>query len=154
MHHKNQDKSYLSFDDEFYAQELFEENELTGYLSKNMIKSDKSVYEYVVYDSGVEEKFAERFEQNDSVKVYAKLPNWFIVDTPLGGYNPDWAVLIDKNGEQKLYFVVETKGNILSEELREREIDKIACGHKHFEALDSGVQFQETDDFERFMESM
>lgn len=62
MQHKNQDKSYLSFDDEFYAQELFEENKLYGYFCKNIKKSDKSIYEYVVYDSGVEEEFAERFE--------------------------------------------------------------------------------------------
>lgn len=145
---------YKLGEDEFYAQELFEENELYGYLSKNMIKSDKSIYEYVVYDSNVEEEFAQKFEKNNSVKVYAKLPNWFKIDTPLGGYNPDWAVLIEKDGEEKLYFVVETKGNILADELRQRETDKITCGHKHFEALGNEVQFKESDDFKKFIESV
>ena len=75
--------------DEYYAQELFETKELTGYLSKNMIESKKSVYEYVVYDSANEESFATSFENNNSVKLYAKLPGWFTIATPLGTYNPD-----------------------------------------------------------------
>jgi type III restriction enzyme len=69
--------------------------ELTGYLYKNMIESKKSVYEYVVYDSATEESFAKSFENNNRVKLYAKLPSWFTIPTPLGSYNPDWAVLID-----------------------------------------------------------
>lgn len=139
-------------DDEFYAQELFEENELYGYLTKNMIESEKSIYEYVVYDSGVEEEFAKKFENNKRVKVYAKLPDWFRIDTPLGRYNPDWAVLIERDGEEKLYFVVETKGSILAEDLRLKEFSKIACGRKHFEALGNDVKFKECDDFVEFME--
>lgn len=140
--------------DEYYAQELFESKELYGYLSKNMIHSDKSVYDYVVYDSNVEAEFAQKFENNEDVKMYVKLPDWFKVDTPLGGYNPDWAVLIEKDGTERLYFVVETKGNILAEELREREYRKIQCGHKHFEALGNDVVFTESDNFEKFKESV
>jgi len=141
-------------EDQFYAQELFEDQELYGYLSKNMMESDKSVYEYVVYDSGVEEEFAKKFEKNNSIKIYAKLPDWFKIDTPLGSYNPDWAVLVGKNNEEKLYFVLETKGSILAEELRLREVSKIACGHKHFEAIGTEVEFLETDDFNSFIESV
>lgn len=140
--------------DEYYAQELFESEELYGYLSKNMIASDKSVYDYIVYDSNVEAEFAQKFENNEDVKMYVKLPNWFKVDTPLGGYNPDWAVLIEKDGTEKLYFVVETKGNILAEELREREKRKIQCGHRHFEALGNDVVFTEADSFEKFKENV
>lgn len=139
-------------EDEFYAQELFENEELFGYLSKNMVESEKSVYDYVICDSDVEAEFAKRFEKNNSVKVYAKLPDWFKIDTPLGAYNPDWAVLIDKNGEEKLYFVVETKGKTLFDELRLKELNKIACGHKHFEALGNDVRFEEHDSFEKFIE--
>ena len=141
-------------DDEYYAQELFESEELHGYLSKNMIHSDKSVYDYIIYDSSVEAEFAKKFENNEDIKMYVKLPDWFKVDTPLGGYNPDWAVLIEKDGTEKLYFVVETKGNILKEELREREYRKIQCGHKHFEALDNDVVFTEADSFEKFKENI
>jgi type III restriction enzyme len=119
-----------------------------------MLESDKSVYDYVVYDSDVEAEFAKKFESNNRVKVYAKLPNWFKIETPLGNYNPDWAVLIEKDGQEKLYFVIETKGNILAEELRGRELSKIACGHKHFEAIGNGVQFEQHDDFNEFIESI
>lgn len=141
-------------DEEFYAQELFETQELSGYLSKNMISSEKSVYDYIIYDSDVEAEFAKKFENNDSVKMYIKLPDWFKVETPLGSYNPDWAVLIEKDNTEKLYFVVETKGNILAEELGEREYKKIQCGHKHFEALGNETIFKETDSFERFIENV
>lgn len=139
-------------DNEYYAQELFENQELTGYLSRNMIESTKSVYQYVVYDSTNEETFAEKFENNNSVKLYAKLPDWFKIATPLGSYNPDWAVLIEQDGKDKLYFVLETKGNILTEALRPTENAKIECGHRHFEALGQGAVFEEIDDFNKFIE--
>lgn len=139
-------------DDKYYAQELFENKELTGYLSKNMIASKKSVYEYVIYDSGNEETFATSFENNKSVKLYAKLPNWFKIPTPLGSYNPDWAVLIERDGVDKLYFVLETKGDIMFDALRPTEDAKIQCGIKHFEALGNDVIFEKADNFEAFME--
>ncbi len=122
-------------DDYFYAQELFSQEELTGYL-KNTLESGKSVYQRVVYDSaGVERKFAQDLENNEAVKVYAKLPGWFTVPTPLGTYNPDWAVLVENDGEEKLYFVVETKGSRWWDDLRHKEGAKIKCGEKHFAVL-------------------
>lgn len=139
-------------EDQYYAQELFENQELTGYLSKNMIESKKSVYEYVVYDSGIEETFATSFENNKSVKLYAKLPNWFRIATPLGTYNPDWAVLIERDGMNKLYFVLETKGDIMFNALRPSESAKIECGIKHFKALGNDVMFEKADSFADFME--
>lgn len=125
-------------DDHYYAQKLFKQEELTGYL-KNTLKTQKSVYEHVVYDSaGVERRFAEELEANEAVKVYAKLPGWFKVPTPLGTYNPDWAVLIEDEGQEKLYFVVETKGSGWWDDLRHKEGAKIACGKEHFAALAKG----------------
>lgn len=141
-------------DDSYYAQELFETEELSGYLLKNMISSEKSVYEYIIYDSDKEAEFAKKFEKSDSVKMYIKLPTWFKIETPLGSYNPDWAVLIEKDNTEKLYFVVETKGNILAEELREREYRKIQCGYKHFEALGNETKFRQSDNFEKFIENI
>ncbi|MCR3907098.1 MAG: DEAD/DEAH box helicase family protein [Tenericutes bacterium] len=141
-------------DDEFYAQELFETEELSGYLNKNMIESKRSVYDYVIYDSEVEKGFASKFEANEHVKVYAKLPSWFVIETPLGNYNPDWAVLIDVEGREKLYFVIETKGSIIPDDLRPKELSKIECGYKHFEALGSNVKFKETDDFVDLMNNI
>ena len=135
-------------DESYYAQELFETKELAGYLERNIIQSKKSVYDHVVYDSDVERKFAQKFELSDEVKVFAKLPNWFKINTPLGAYNPDWAVLIERDGDSKLYFVVESKGSILSDALRPAETAKITCGKEHFKALGTDVTFTEADSFE------
>ncbi|MHA6183629.1 type III restriction-modification system endonuclease [Pseudomonas mohnii] len=125
-------------DDHFYAQELFQQEELKGYL-KNTLETQKSVYTHVVYDSiGVEKTFAEDLEKNEAVKVYAKLPSWFKIPTPLGTYNPDWAVVVDDSGQEKLYFVVETKGSTWWGDLRHVEGAKIKCGERHFEEVASG----------------
>ena len=125
-------------DEYYYAQELFEQEELTGYL-KNMLAATKSVNEHVVYDSsGVERTFAEELEKNEAVKVYAKLPGWFKVPTPLGTYNPDWAVLVEKDSAERLYFVVETKSSLFTDDLRDKEGAKIECGKAHFKALAVG----------------
>lgn len=128
----------------YYAQELFAQEELTGYL-KNMVAVKKSVYEYVIYDSaGTEYNFAQALEKNEAVKVYAKLPPWFKVPTPLGSYNPDWAVLVDIQGRERLYFVVETKSSLFTDDLRDKESGKIECGKAHFKALavgDNPAQF-------------
>ena len=124
-------------DDHYFAQELFETEELTGYL-RNMLDANKSVYEQVVYEYGTESRFAEQLENDTAVKVYAKLPGWFTVPTPLGSYNPDWAVLIDSEEGERLYLVVETKGSLFLDDLRNTESAKIECGKAHFNALKVG----------------
>jgi type III restriction enzyme len=120
----------------YYAQELFEQEELTGYLKNMLTDTQKSVFEQVVYDSDTEANFATQLEKNEAVKVYAKLPGWFRVPTPLGSYNPDWAVLVEKDGAERLYFVVETKSSLFIDDLRDRESAKITCGEAHFKALE------------------
>jgi type III restriction enzyme len=137
-------------DDQFYAQELFQQNELFGYLKDNMVKAEKSVFDHVVYDSDIELEFASAFEQNEDIKLYAKLPGWFKIDTPLGGYNPDWAVLIEQDGKEKLYFVVETKSTLFSVERRPEENAKIKCGYAHFEALGDDVKFTVSNSMDEF----
>ena len=115
-----------------------------------MLPAEKSIYDHVIYDSDVEETFAQELENNTQVKVYAKLPSWFKIDTPLGSYNPDWAVLVDKDGAEKLYFVVETKGSMFSDALRPTEKAKIECGKAHFEALGNDTQFIKADSYDSF----
>lgn len=122
-------------EEHYYAQELFKKEELTGYL-KNMLDTKKSVYEQVVYESGIESSFADQLENHNDIRVYAKLPGWFTVPTPLGSYNPDWAVLVEPDEGQRLYFVVETKGSQFGSDLRINENDKIDCGKAHFSALE------------------
>ena len=140
--------------DYYYTQESFENEELTGYLKKNMYenKNNKSPFEYTVYDSDIEKKFAEEFDKNPDVKLFTKLPNWFKINTPLGTYNPDWAVLIEKDSNEKLYFVVESKGADLGLDIKTTESSKIKCGKKHFEALDSSVELVQSKDYNNFME--
>jgi type III restriction enzyme len=123
-------------EDHYFAQELFEQEELTGYLRNMLQDAQKSVFEHVVYDSGPEARFADQLEKNSAVKVYAKLPGWFVVPTPLGNYNPDWAVLIETEAGERLYLVVETKGGLFADDLRDRERAKIQCGKSHFKALE------------------
>ncbi len=141
-------------DSEYYCQELFESEELKGYLESNMLESTKSPYNYVVYDSENERQFAQSFEDNEDVYLYAKLPDWFKISTPLGSYNPDWAVMIDQNGEKKLYFVLETKGNIDTDALRKTESEKIQCGREHFAALGDKAEFMPVDNFTEFMHNI
>ncbi len=121
-------------DRSYFSQELFEQEELTGYL-RNMLDAKRSLYEKVIFEHGTEKQFANDLENNPAVKVYAKLPGWFKVPTPLGSYNPDWAVLMDSDEGERLYLVVETKGSTVQDDLRLTEAYKIKCGREHFQAL-------------------
>ena len=125
-------------DEHFYAQELFAKDELTGYLRNMLLDTKRSIYEHVIYDSTTERDFADALEKNNGVVLYAKLPSWFKVPTPLGPYNPDWAILFDQDGTQRLYFVVETKSSLFTDDLRSKEDAKIKCGEAHFAALGGG----------------
>ncbi|MDO8268118.1 MAG: DEAD/DEAH box helicase family protein [Moraxellaceae bacterium] len=125
-------------DQDFYAQELFEREELTGYLKNMLMNTTKSIYEHVVYDSDTERDFAKAMELNEAIKLYAKLPGWFKIPTPLGSYNPDWAVVIEVDGQERLYFVVETKSSLFDDDIRNAEGAKIKCGEAHFKALGVG----------------
>lgn len=145
-------------EEHFYAQELFESEELVGYLNKNMIEAKRSIYDHVVYDSNTESKMAESFEINEEVKVYTKLPSWFKIDTPLGSYNPDWAVLMEMNGLERLYFVVETKntntGTVIEDLLKTSEQDKIKCGRNHFNALGEDTEYLVASDYETLLDQI
>ena len=118
---------------EEFEMRLFETKEIIGYLH-NRLEVNKSVYDAVVYDSEVERSFAERLDQREDIKLFLKLPGWFRIETPIGDYNPDWAIV--KHDSSALYLVRETKGTKDFEKLRNSEADKIRCGRKHFEALD------------------
>ena len=125
-------------DTEFFSQELFVYEELFGYLNDNLTPSEKSPYDYVVFDSTVESNLSKEFEKCEHVEVYSKLPSWFKIDTPLGTYNPDWAVSWENDDNQvTLFFVVESKSSLSELDIRPRESSKIECGKKHFKALNS-----------------
>ena len=101
------------------------------------------MYDYIVYDSaGIEKPFAKALDDDPDVKMFLKLPDRFKIDTPIGSYNPDWAVYLDRDGEEKLYFILETKGSTSLFDLRTREQLKIHCGEQHFKALENGVEMR------------
>lgn len=136
--------SYVKLDGkEYYVQEIFDTTELIANLDRNAVKVEHSVYDYIVYDSSsIERPFAVALDNDPDVKMFFKIPERFKIETPIGTYNPDWAVLLTKNGEEKLYFVLETKGSTSFMDLRTREQLKIHCGRKHFEALNNGIEMQ------------
>ena len=115
-----------------YEMLLFEENEITGYLS-NMIEVDNSIYDVVLWESEVERAFAEAMSTRQDIRMFIKLPSWFKVETPIGTYNPDWAIV--KEDDEKVYLVRETKGTKDQFKLRGAEWAKIQCGKAHFEEL-------------------
>lgn len=115
-----------------YEMRLFEETEIISYLN-NLIEVKKSIYDAIEYDSEIEKRFAESLDMRDDIKLFVKLPSWFKIDTPIGTYNPDWAIV--KHGDETLYLVRETKGIKDFEKLRNIEADKIRCAKRHFREL-------------------
>ncbi len=114
---------------------LFKNEELVNVLTALQVQ--RSIYDYVVYESEVEREFARRLDQRNDIRLFVKLPDWFKAETPVGTYNPDWAIV--KHDEEIVYLVRETKGTKDFLKLRTTEADKVRCGQRHFEAL--GVPF-------------
>ena len=137
---------------EYYAQEIFDSAELVANLDRNAVAVGHSVYDHVIYDSStVEKPFALALDNDPDVKMFFKIPDRFKIDTPIGTYNPDWAVLWEKNGEQKLYFILETKGTESLFNLNSPQALKIHCGKEHFKALDNGIEmFGPVKDWDKF----
>jgi type III restriction enzyme len=149
---------YERIGDEYWSQKLFEEddeNNIIAYLNKNAIeaKSGNCLHNYVKYDSGIESKFAERLMNDPDIKLFAKIPDWFKINTPVGTYNPDWLILLNYNDEEKLYFIVETKGKLdnLDLDLKGIERAKIACAKEHFKALNTGISFNTAADYDEWL---
>lgn len=136
--------------EEYYVQEIFDSAELIANLDKNAVSVNHSVYDYLIYDSGVESRFAESLDNDPDVKMFFKIPSRFKIETPIGSYNPDWAVFMEKDGEQKLYFVLESKGTTNLFDLRSPEQLKIHCGKQHFEALDVNFPAEPVKDWKEF----
>lgn len=127
-----------------YQMERFEHEELQGYLGDtgNLIpvhNQEKTLYDHTLVDSAVEGRFAQDLETREDVKFYIKLPWWFTVKTPIGSYNPDWAIVFED--DKRVYFVAETKGSLDDDDLRTPEKMKIQCGKKHFAEFDD-VEFK------------
>ena len=128
--------SYTKIDgDDVYDTSIFTEPTLKGKFGINAIATAKNIYDHLLYDSTIEKDFAEKLEQAQDVVVYVKLPKGFYISTPVGKYNPDWAIAFNQEHIKHIYFVAETKGNMSSLELRDIEKAKIECAKKHFNSI-------------------
>src|SRR5579863_6332877 len=104
------------------------------YLNR-LVEVERSIYDVIEFDSDVEKRFAKGLDAREDIKLFFKLPAWFKVQTPMGEYNPDWAIVKEEEGSGQLYLVRETKGSDDTEDLRGRERKKLECGKAHFDAL-------------------
>ena len=121
---------------EEYDMDLFYDNPETANRSDDhLLESKKGIYNFVKVDSNTEKTFKESLEQYEDVRVYVKLPGKFSIATPLGNYNPDWAIAFREGSVKHIYFVAETKGSMSSLQLKQAEQAKIACARAHFKAL-------------------
>lgn len=120
----------------YYEMRQFELEEMSSYLSRAM-NSSKSIFNATEIDSSIERNFAEELERMADILFYLKLPYWFKIKTPLGNYNPDWAIVKNVDGHELVYFVAETKSSSIEEDLRGTEVQKIKCGREHFNTLNN-----------------
>ncbi|EPE9900903.1 type III restriction-modification system endonuclease [Flavobacterium psychrophilum] len=113
----------------------------------------KHIYDYLVSDSKVERDFANALEASEEVTVYAKLPSGFKITIPNGTYNPDWAIVFDKDKVRQIYFIAETKGTNDTNDLKSIENLKIHCAEEHFAAISNcEVKFKRVISYENMME--
>ena len=130
--------------DKQFESDIFSNTTLKGKLGVNALESQKSLYDLVVVDSaGIEMNFAKDLEERNEVAIYTKLPGGFYINTPVGHYNPDWAIVFKEGPDIKhVYFVAETKGSLEESQLRESERSKIECARRHFATIgDSAVTY-------------
>lgn len=138
--------------DEKYDTDIFTEPTMKGKLGTNVVKTKKHLYDHVLYDSTNEKKFAQELDTNNDVAVYVKLPNGFYISTPVGKYNPDWAIAFYEGSVKHIYFVAETKGSMSSLQLRDIEKAKIHCAKEHFKAISHGnVVYDVVDSYDALM---
>ncbi len=143
--------TYDVLDDRYDETEIFTEPTIKGKLGVNAMKAKKHLYDHIVYDSTNERDFAELLDTNTSVAVYVKLPDGFYISTPVGRYNPDWAIAFYEGTVKHIYFVAETKGSMSSMQLRLIEESKIHCAREHFRAISNGDVVYDVVDSYQFL---
>ncbi|WP_314640689.1 type III restriction-modification system endonuclease [Stomatobaculum longum] len=148
---------HITYDvlDEHYGTDVFTDPTIKGKLGVNAMKANKHLYDHIVYDSTNERDFATDLDTNTNVAVYVKLPDGFYISTPVGHYNPDWAIAFYEGTVKHIYFVAETKGSMSSMQLRLIEESKIHCAREHFKAISSGnVVYDVVDGYESLLEKV
>lgn len=138
--------------DERYDTDIFTEPTIKGKLGENVMKAQRHLYDHILYDSTNERDFATELDTNTDVAVYIKLPDSFYISTPVGRYNPDWAIAFYEGTVKHIYFVAETKGSMNSMQLRMIEESKIHCAREHFKAISGDhVVYDVVDSYETLL---
>ena len=148
---------HITYDvlDEHYGMDVFTDPTITGKLGVNAMKAKKHLYDHIVYDSLIERDFATDLDTNTDVAVYVKLPDGFYISTPVGHYNPDWAIAFYEGKVKHIYFVAETKGSMSSMQLRLIEESKIHCAREHFKAISNGnAVYDVVDSYKSLLEKV
>lgn len=146
---------HITYDvmDEKYGTDVFTAPTIKGRLGVNAMKAKKHLYDHIVYDSSNEQAFATELDTNTNVAVYVKLPDGFYISTPVGHYNPDWAIAFYEGTVKHIYFVAETKGSMNSMQLRLIEESKIHCAIEHFKAISNGsVVYDVVDSYKTLLD--
>ena len=146
---------HITYDvlDEKYDTNVFTDPTIKGRLGTNAMKANKHLYDYIVYDSTNEKNFASELDINSDVAVYVKLPDGFYISTPVGRYNPDWAIAFYEGTVKHIYFVAETKGSMNSMQLRLIEESKLHCAREHFKAISKGdVVYNVVDSYKSLLD--
>lgn len=141
--------------DDKYDTDVFTDPTIKGRLGVNAMKANKHLYDHIVYDSTNEKDFVTELDTNKDVAVYVKLPNGFYISTPVGKYNPDWAIAFYEGSVKHIYFVAETKGSMNSMQLRLIEESKIHCAREHFKAISNGkVIYDVVDSYQTLLQEV
>lgn len=146
---------HITYDvlDDKYGLDVFTDSTIKGRLGVNAMKTKRHLYDHLVYDSSNEQKFASELDINNDVAVYVKLPDGFYISTPVGHYNPDWAIAFYEGAVKHIYFVAETKGSMSSMQLRLIEESKIHCAREHFKTISNGeVVYDVVDSYKSLLD--
>ena len=148
---------HITYDvmDDKYGTDVFTDPTIKGRLGVNAMKAKKHLYDHIVYDSSNEQAFSTELDTNTNVAVYVKLPDGFYISTPVGHYNPDWAIAFYEGTVKHIYFVAETKGSMNSMQLRLIEESKIHCAREHFKAISNGeVIYDVVDSYQALLDKV
>jgi type III restriction enzyme len=138
-----------------YTDDIFTINNFSGSLEKNVLEVKKHVYDYVKTDSDVERKFAKDMENENDIMIYAKLPHKFKIPTPVGSYNPDWAIVFNTKKIKYIYFIAETKGSMATLQLKGSEDLKIQYARKHFKLLEKdNIKYDVIDNYDSLVNKL
>ena len=148
---------HITYDvlDDKYGTDVFTDPTIKGRLGVNVMKAKKHLYDHIVYDSSNEQAFATELDTNTNVAIYVKLPDGFYISTPVGHYNPDWAIAFYEGTVKHIYSVAETKGSMNSMQLRMIEESKIHCAKEHFKAISNGnVVYDVVDSYKTLLDKV